>query len=318
MDTHHAAMELALTRLIPAPPEEVFAAWTDPARIPAFWGPSGMTVTACEVELRAGGFQRITMRDAAGTEYPVATLIEGVDAPRHLRIRVPEEGGCGPLVGASADIAFLPDEAGTRIEIRWHHPTAEMRASHLAMGFEKGWGEMLDKLVAHVAQPAMPCPGMPGPAAEHGWLHRMLGTWSYEAECAGPPGGEPMRAKGVERVRSLGGHWVVGESEGECPGTGDAARMVITLGWDARTQRFRGSWVGSMMPHMFVYEGTLDADGRTLTLESEGPSFDGTGNALYRDVVELRSPDHRVLTSFVQAEGGEWTRIMSCEFRRQA
>jgi uncharacterized protein YndB with AHSA1/START domain len=318
MDTHHATTELALTRLLPAPPAKVFAAWTEPAQIRQFWGPAGMTVTDCEMELRPGGTQRITMRDAAGKEYPMATLIEAVDAPRHLRIRVPEEGGCGPLVGATADIAFLPDEAGTRLEIRWHHPTAEMRAAHAAMGFEKGWGEMLDKLVAHLVQPASPCPGMPGPSAGHGWLHRMLGTWSYEAECAGPPGTEPMRARGVERVRSLGGHWVVGESEGECPGTGEMARMIVTLGWDAAASRFRGSWVGSMMPHMFVYEGTLAEDGRTLSLESEGPAFDGSGTARYRDVVELRDGDHRLMTSFVLGKDGEWTRIMSCQYRRQA
>jgi uncharacterized protein YndB with AHSA1/START domain len=308
---------LAMTRRVPVAPEEAFAAWATPERVRQFWGPAGMAVTDCAIDLRVGGTHRVVLRDWEGVEFDITTAIEAVEAPNRLVIRMIEGGGCDALVGATATIAFLPDEAGTRLEITWRHPTAEMLEAHRAI-CEKSWGEMLDKFTAHLVQPAGLCPGAAPPSAEHGWLHRLLGTWSYESEVAGPPGGPPMRATGVERVRSLGGYWVVGESEGGCPGMPAGARMVITMGWDAGAGVFRGTWVGSMMPHMFVYEGRLSEDGRSLALDSEGPSFDGTGTSRYRDIVEMRGDDHRVLTCQVQGADGAWTTFMTSHFRRQA
>jgi hypothetical protein len=41
-----------------------------------------------------------------------------------------------------------------------------------------------------------------------------------------------------------------------------------------------------MMPHMFLYDGTISEDGRTIALESEGPAFDGNGMARYVDSVD--------------------------------
>ena len=92
----------------------------------------------------------------------------------------------------------------------------------------------------------------------------------------------------------------------------------MTLGWDAGVRRFRGTFVGSMMPHMFVYEGTLDAETRVLTLETEGPSFTGAGTARYRDVVEMRGDDERVVSSSVLGEDGSWTTFMTAQYRREA
>jgi len=155
------------------------------------------------------------------------------------------------------------------------------------------------------------------PQAEHHWLHRLIGEWSYEAECTMGPGQAPMRATGSERVRSLGGLWVVCEGHGEMPGGGPAT-MIMTLGYDPRTKRYRGTWVGSMMTHLWVYDGTLDAQERTLSLEAEGPDFSGEGSALYRDVIELRSDDHRVLTSHKLGEDGAWQAFMTARYRRTA
>jgi uncharacterized protein YndB with AHSA1/START domain len=322
MDTHAHALEheLVMTRRIPAPPAAVFAAWTEAERIKQWWGPAGMTVPEAAVELRPGGLHRAVMRDAAGQDHPCLTVVEAVEVPHRLVVRVPEEAG-GPLVGATAEIRFDAEGGeGTRLTVRWRHPTAGMRAAHEAMGFARGWAEMLDKLTAHAMTPppGTACPMAAPLAPEHGWLHRLLGEWSYAIECMPPPGQDgPMRASGVERVRSLGGYWVIGEAEGTAPGGGDGVfRSVITMGFDPDTRRFKGSWAGSMMPHMFLYDGALDAEGRVLTLDAEGPSFTGEGTARYRDIVELRGEDHRLLISEVQGQDGGWTRIMTGEFRR--
>ena len=94
--------------------------------------------------------------------------------------------------------------------------------------------------------------------------------------------------------------------------------MLMTLGYDPEKSVFRGTWVGSMMTHMFVYEGTLDADQKVLTLETEGPSFKDDGQtARYRDVITLVSANERTLTSFGLQPDGSWSQMMQATYRRK-
>ena len=158
---------------------------------------------------------------------------------------------------------------------------------------------------------------MAEPQEEHKWLHKLVGEWDMEAESAMAPGEPPMKTTGTESVRSLGGLWIVAEGEGEMPG-GGIGTSVMTLGYDPQKERYVGTWVGSMMTHLWVYDGSLDAGKKVLTLNSEGPGMSGDGAlAKYRDVIELKSDDHRVLTSHVQGEDGSWQSFMTAHYRRR-
>ena len=155
------------------------------------------------------------------------------------------------------------------------------------------------------------------PQKEHGWLQKLVGEWTIEAEASMAPGEPPAKSTGTERVRSLGGLWTVAEGEGEMPGGGPATSLM-TLGYDPQKKRFVGTWVGSMMTHLWLYEGSLDAGEKVLTLDCEGPSFSGDGTlSKYKDVIELKSDDHRVLTSHVQGEDGNWQSFMTAHYRRR-
>ncbi|EHL99008.1 hypothetical protein HMPREF9946_03374 [Acetobacteraceae bacterium AT-5844] len=150
--------------------------------------------------------------------------------------------------------------------------------------------------------------------AEHRWLKRILGDWSMEASCSMGPDQPPGQFKGKETVRALGDVWVIGEGEGEMPG-GGIGRNVITLGYDPQRQRFVGTFVGSMMTHLWVYDGELNGD--VLTLNAQGPSFnDPTKLSHYQDIVTLRSDDERILTSQVKGDDGQWTQFMTATYRR--
>jgi Protein of unknown function (DUF1579) len=154
------------------------------------------------------------------------------------------------------------------------------------------------------------------PQKEHRWLHKLVGEWTYEGEATMEPGKPAERFKGTESVRSLGGIWILAESQGEMPG-GDAATMVLTLGYDPQKKRYVGTWIGSMMTHLWVYDGALDEAAKVLTLAAEGPDMAGTGKmAKYRDVIELDSDEHRVLTSHVLGDDGKWQRFMTSHYRR--
>jgi hypothetical protein len=151
---------------------------------------------------------------------------------------------------------------------------------------------------------------------EHRWLERLGGEWTSEMEAAMKPGDPPQTFTGTESVRSLGGAWFLCEGRGEMPG-GGSTTTIMTLGYDTAKGRYVGTFIGSMSTYMWVYEGAVDASGNVLTLETEGPSFtDESRMAKYRDAIEFRSDDHRVLTSRMQGEDGAWQQIMEVHYRR--
>lgn len=152
---------------------------------------------------------------------------------------------------------------------------------------------------------------------EHQWLMQVLGEWSSEAEMEMAPGLPVEKCPGTESVRALGDLWVVCEGRGEMPGGAGPATMLMTLGYDPKKKAFIGSWAGSMMTHMWVYHGALDAAGKVLTLNTEGPSFADDGKlAPYQDLITLKSRDERELSSQVLQEDGTWKRFMTARYRR--
>jgi hypothetical protein len=155
------------------------------------------------------------------------------------------------------------------------------------------------------------------PREQHHWLHKLIGDWTCESECSMGPDKPREKFKGSETVRSLGGIWVVAEGTGEMPG-GDVAATMMTLGYDLKKERFVGTWIGSPMAFMWVYDGELDAAKKKLSLHADGPDFVNEGKmAKYKDVIEFISDDHRTLTAHVLAEDGKWHEFMTAHYQRR-
>lgn len=73
-----------------------------------------------------------------------------------------------------------------------------------------------------------------------------------------------------------------------------------------------------MMTYSWLYDGELDANETVLTLNSNGPAMTGDEKmAKYRDVIELKSDDHRVMTSHVLGDDGQWQHFMTANYRRK-
>lgn len=155
----------------------------------------------------------------------------------------------------------------------------------------------------------------PTPQKEHEWLQKLVGEWTMEGTGDCGPDQPPMKSTGKETVRSMDGIWVVCDGEGSMP-DGTRGTMMMTLGYDAKKQRFVGSWVGSMMTNMWIYEGELDESGRVLSLRTEGPGFKEDTIGQYKDVIEFLTDDHRTLTSHNQQEDGSWKQFMRADYRR--
>ena len=154
------------------------------------------------------------------------------------------------------------------------------------------------------------------PQGQHRWLDRFVGDWTYEMKASAAPGQPPELQSGTENVRSLGGFWVVAEASGTSA-AGVNSASFLALGFDPAKGRYIGTFVGSMMPDLWLYDGELDSTGTTLTLHTEGPSFTAEGKrAKYRDVMRFESDDRRTLTSNHRDENGEWHAFMTTTYQR--
>lgn len=156
---------------------------------------------------------------------------------------------------------------------------------------------------------------MAKPRAEHGFLQRMVGSWDVTSEMSAD-------IPWIETVRSLHGLWIVAEGNGDMPkedgSRGDPATTMLTLGFDAGKGKYVGTWFGSMMDNLWVYEGEVEPGGQVLSLYTTGPSMSGEGMADYREQITFLSEDHRTFTSAARQPDGSWKQFMEAHYRRRA
>lgn len=62
--------QISITKLLDAPVDVVWEAWTKPEHIAHWWGPTGFTNTIHTMEVVAGGEWRLTMHGTDGKRYP--------------------------------------------------------------------------------------------------------------------------------------------------------------------------------------------------------------------------------------------------------
>lgn len=162
-------------------------------------------------------------------------------------------------------------------------------------------------------------PEIPEPQKEHLWLQKLVGEWTYTSSASMGPDMPPESCSGTESIRSLGDLWVLAEARGEMPGGGTMISL-LTLGYEPENKRFVGTFIASAMTKLWVYEdGQLDASEKVLTMSAEGPDFTQPGKtAKYRDVIEFKSDDHRVMSSHALGDDGQWHQFMEATYRRRS
>ena len=159
-----STFDVHVVREFDAPIERVWAAWTEPADLRAWWGPTGFTCPRAEADVRVGGRILVTMRapdEWGGFEQHSAWDVVELDAPRLLRyvFRFTDAAG-EPITPAEAGIPAdgIPErgehdvvlsalgDGRTRLEMTEHgYTTAEARDMSRA-----GLEQCLDKMAARV------------------------------------------------------------------------------------------------------------------------------------------------------------------------
>lgn len=61
--------DLIVTRLLKAPVEQVWKAWTDPDLVMSWWGPKGFTSPLAKIDFREGGTSLVCMRWPDGQDF---------------------------------------------------------------------------------------------------------------------------------------------------------------------------------------------------------------------------------------------------------
>jgi len=74
------------TRLVDAPRERVFRAFSDPAHLAKWWGPNGFSSTFETFDLRKDGHWKFVMHGPDGKNYPNENVFTELEAPRRVVI----------------------------------------------------------------------------------------------------------------------------------------------------------------------------------------------------------------------------------------
>lgn len=146
--------ELVLTRLIDAPPEKVYRAWTDPALLKQWFAPQPYTTPRAELDVRPGGANLIIMRGPEGNDMPNRGVYLEVVPNRRLVITDAYTKAWEPAEKPFMTVILtFDDENGkTRYTARVRHWNVADREAHESMGFHEGWGKCTDQLAALVTK----------------------------------------------------------------------------------------------------------------------------------------------------------------------
>ena len=120
-----ADREIAISRVIDAPRELVFEAFTEVRHLSQWWGPEGFTTTTRSFEFRVGGVWDFVMHGPDGTDYQEWISWTEIVPPEEIALLHGESRG-DPNAFEST-ITVTPDGAATRIEMRTVFPTEELR-----------------------------------------------------------------------------------------------------------------------------------------------------------------------------------------------
>lgn len=155
-----------ISRLFTAPPQKVWRAWTDKAELQRWFGPAGMTMPVCNIDLRTGGVCHYCLRTADGHEMWGKWIFRQIVEPKSLILIQSFSDAQGNVTAHPmsptwpretwSETAFSPRDGGTLMEIRWtainatetEHATFD--AAH--DGMRQGWGGTLDRLAEHLAK----------------------------------------------------------------------------------------------------------------------------------------------------------------------
>ena len=162
----HLAGEFVLSRLVDAPRERVWAAWTEPERMRRWFGPKGLKTVSAEMDLRPGGLYHYGMRTPDGQQMWGKWIFREIAKPERLvfvqSFSDENRGVTRHPMNANwplqtlATVLFADFGSKTLITLKWA-PLDATDAERKTFdenrdGMNKGWGGTFEQLDAYLAQ----------------------------------------------------------------------------------------------------------------------------------------------------------------------
>lgn len=146
--------DLLLTRLIDAPRDKVFRAWTEPELLKQWFAPLPWTTPVAEIDLRPGGASLIVMRSPDGNDMPNRGIYLEVVKNQRLVFTDAYIKAWEPSDKPFMTVILTFDEQGSKTlyTALARHWTVADKEAHEKMGFHQGWGLCTDQMAALVAK----------------------------------------------------------------------------------------------------------------------------------------------------------------------
>ena len=143
--------DLVFTRVLDAPRELVYKAWTEGDRLQRWWGPRGFTNPVCRVDARPGGKLYLEMRAPDGTIYPTGGEFHELVPPLRIVFTSTALDDAGKVLLAVRNEVTLDNQDGmTKLTLRVRLVKASPEAASYLAGMEQGWSECLERLAEDV------------------------------------------------------------------------------------------------------------------------------------------------------------------------
>ncbi|WP_211882531.1 SRPBCC family protein [Pseudarthrobacter albicanus] len=142
MNEQETGLTLELSPAFSAPRERIFAMLTDPAELAKWWGPRGFGLPAAELELRAGGRYRFTMKPPDGEPFHLSGAFLEIGPPGRLVYTFNWDEPAPDDTETVVTLMLHAHDGGTRVSLsQGLFATEERLALH-----RNGWTESFEKL----------------------------------------------------------------------------------------------------------------------------------------------------------------------------
>ena len=142
--------EITHSRVLKAPRETVWKAFTDATRISQWWGPNGFTTTTHEMDVRPGGVWRFIMHGPDGTDYKNNITYIEVVRPERL-VYTHGDDDVGAQEPFHVTITFDEHANTTKLVMKSVFVSAEECSRVKAFGAVEGGKQTLNRLEEFLA-----------------------------------------------------------------------------------------------------------------------------------------------------------------------
>ncbi|OGH00981.1 MAG: polyketide cyclase [Candidatus Lambdaproteobacteria bacterium RIFOXYD1_FULL_56_27] len=156
-DAFDPTLDLVLERVVEIPKEWIWEAWTEPKHLIHWFTPVPWQTTQAEIDLRPGGLFRTTMRSPEGQDFDNSGCYLEVVKNRRLVWTDALVANYRPATKTylesfnfTARLTLEDHPKGTLYRAVGMHKDAADRKRHEEMGFETGWGKVLEQLIAYM------------------------------------------------------------------------------------------------------------------------------------------------------------------------